>query len=131
MVTGTIREEPARTGSPQRYSRRGVAHGSDRRAGPKESAVRSIEVEVRNEWGLHARPAAAFVRAAAGFVSIVRLENVTLAGSAVDAKSIVGVMGSGVERGHKVRVVADGADEDRAVETLRDLLVGLGEPVGE
>ena len=93
--------------------------------------MRSIEVEVRNESGLHARPAAAFVRAAAGFVSIVRLENVTLAGSAVDAKSIVGVMGSGVERGHKVRVVADGADEDRAVETLRDLLVGLGEPVGE
>jgi phosphotransferase system HPr (HPr) family protein len=93
--------------------------------------VRSIEVEVQSESGLHARPAAAFVRAAAGFSSTVRLENVTAARPAADAKSIVGVLAAGVERGHVVRVVADGADEDRAVETLRELLVGLGQQVGE
>ena len=93
--------------------------------------MRSIEVEVRNESGLHARPAAAFVRTAAGFASTVRLENVTLARPSADAKSIVGVLTAGVEKGHIVRVVAEGADEDRAVDTLRDLLAGLGEPVGD
>jgi phosphotransferase system HPr-like phosphotransfer protein len=30
-----------------------------------------------------------------------------------------------------VRVVADGADEDRAVEKLRDVLIGHGRPVGK
>ena len=93
--------------------------------------MRSIEVEVRTESGLHARPAATFVRAAAGFSSAIRLENVTLGRPSADAKSIVGVLSSGVECGHVVRVVADGVDEDRAVETLRDLLARLGEPGGE
>lgn len=93
--------------------------------------MRSIEVEVRNESGLHARPAAAFVRAASGFASTVRLENVTLARPSADAKSIVSVLGSGVEKGHVVRVLADGPDEERAIDMLRDLLLGLGKPVGE
>jgi phosphotransferase system HPr (HPr) family protein len=99
--------------------------------GPEESVMRSIEVEVRSESGLHARPAAAFVRAAARFASKLRLENVTLGRSSTDAKSIVGVMAAGVEQGHIVRVVADGPDEDRAVETLRDVLAGLGRPIGK
>lgn len=98
---------------------------------PEETVVRSIEVEVRSESGLHARPAAAFVRAAAKFASSVRLENVTLGRPSADAKSIVGVMTAGVEQGHLVRVVADGADEDRAVEKLRDVLIGDGRPVGK
>ena len=93
--------------------------------------MRSIEVEVRDESGLHARPAAAFVRAAAGFSSTVRLENVTAARPAADAKSIVGVLAAGVEKGHVVRIVADGADEDRAVDTLCRLLAGFGGGVAE
>jgi phosphotransferase system HPr-like phosphotransfer protein len=40
-------------------------------------------------------------------------------------------MSAGVERGHVVKIVADGADEDQALGALRDLLAGLGEPVGE
>jgi phosphocarrier protein len=93
--------------------------------------VKSIEVEVVSESGLHARPAAVFVRAATGFASIIRLQNLTAARPAADAKSIVGVLGAGVERGHVVRLVAEGPDEDRAVETLRDLLAGLAQQVGE
>jgi phosphocarrier protein len=93
--------------------------------------VRSIEVEVRSESGLHARPAAAFVRAATGFASTIRLENMTAARPAVDAKSITGVMTAGVEKGHVVRIEAEGADEEMAIEGLRRLLAGLGEPVGQ
>ena len=90
--------------------------------------MRSIEVEVRLESGLHARPAATFVRSAASFSSTIRLENVTLAGPEADAKSVVGVMSAGVEKGHVVRIVADGADEDRAVDSLRRLLAGRDGP---
>jgi phosphotransferase system HPr (HPr) family protein len=108
-----------------------MGNRADRRGGPEESAVKSIEVEVRNESGLHARPAAAFVRTATPFDSTVRLENVTLGRPSADAKSIVGVLTAGVERGHIVRIVAAGADEDQAIGALLDLLAGLGEPVGE
>jgi phosphotransferase system HPr (HPr) family protein len=92
--------------------------------------VRSIEVEVRSET-VHARPAAAFVRAASGFASAIRLENVTAARPAVDAKSIVGLLSAAVDKGHIVRIVAEGIDEDRAVDELARLLAGLGEPVGD
>jgi len=100
-------------------------------AAPRSNGLRSIEIEVRSESGLHARPAAAFVRAAAAYASTIRLENITAARPAVDAKSITAVMTAGVEKGHVVRIEADGPDEDIAVEDLSRLLAGLGEPVGE
>jgi phosphotransferase system HPr (HPr) family protein len=93
--------------------------------------VRSVEVDVRTESGLHARPAAGFVRAAIGFASVVRLENVTLGRPAVNAKTLVGVLGSGVEKGHRIRITAEGSDEKRAVDTLGGMLLGMGEKVGE
>ncbi|HEU6439316.1 MAG TPA: HPr family phosphocarrier protein, partial [Terriglobales bacterium] len=93
--------------------------------------MRSVELEVRTQAGLHARPAAAFVRAAAGFRSAIRLENVTLGRPAVDARSVVGVLSAGVEMGHTVRIVADGADERRAVEVLGELLAGPDQTVGK
>jgi phosphotransferase system HPr (HPr) family protein len=54
----------------------------------------------------------------------------TAARPAVDAKSITGVMAAGVEKGHVVRIEAEGPDEGMAIEGLRRLLAGLGEPVG-
>jgi phosphotransferase system HPr (HPr) family protein len=93
--------------------------------------VRTIEVEVRIASGLHARPAANFVRAASEFDSIIGLENVTLGGPSANAKSIVGVLTKGVEWGHLVRITADGPDDVQAVAALRDLLAGLGEPVAD
>jgi phosphocarrier protein HPr len=92
--------------------------------------VRSIEIEVRSESGLHARPAAAFAHAAAAYASTIRLENLTAPGLVADARSIVGLLSAGVERGHVVRITAEGTDEDRAVDGLRRLLAGLGEAVG-
>ena len=92
--------------------------------------MRSIEIQVRSESGLHARPAAAFVRAAATYASTIRLENLTAARPAVDAKSITAVMTAGVEKGHVVKIEAGGPDEEAAIEGLRRMLAGLGEPVG-
>jgi phosphocarrier protein FPr len=88
--------------------------------------VKSIETEIRGQAGLHARPAADFVKAAAGFRSKVSLENVTLAGEPVDARSLTEVLAAGVEEGHRVRVWADGPDEDAALEALRLLIEADG-----
>jgi phosphotransferase system HPr (HPr) family protein len=87
------------------------------------------EVEVRNPSGLHARPAATFVRTAGGFAADVRVTNLTRdAARSASAKSVLGVMGLGVSRGHRIRIVADGDDAERAVRTLVDLVAaGIGE----
>lgn len=98
----------------------------------REIGLKSVEIEIRTESGLHARPAAVVVRAAAGFRSRIGLENATLAGPTADAKSLVGVLAAGVERGHRVRIWAEGDDEAEAVEALSELLRGgLGERPGE
>lgn len=86
------------------------------------------EVEVRNPSGLHARPAAAFVRAAAGFAADVTVTNLTRDGRLASAKSVLGVMGLAVARGHRIRIAAVGSDADEAVERLTELVAGgLGE----
>ena len=90
--------------------------------------MRSIELEVRNSAGLHARPAALFVRTAAGFRSKLRVRNVLRQSPHVDAKSILGVLGLGVGHGGRIELIADGDDESQALESLRQLVEsGLGE----
>ena len=88
----------------------------------------SIELDVRNPSGLHARPAAMFVKAAATFRSDVRVSNVTTGSVEVSAKSILAVLGLGVSSGHRIRVRAQGDDEAAAAQALADLVAaGLGE----
>lgn len=89
------------------------------------------EVEVRNPSGLHARPAATFVRAAAGFTADVAVTNLSRdAARSASAKSVLGVMGLAVASGHRIRIAATGNDADDAVTHLVDLVAsGLGEVI--
>lgn len=90
----------------------------------------TVELDVRNASGLHARPAATFVRAAAAFQSDIRIRNLTTESIEVNAKSILGVLSIGVLKGHRIRLRIEGDDEPEAVRRLRTLVVdGLGEPV--
>ena len=78
-----------------------------------------------NELGLHARPAAQFVRTAAQFTSSIELIR---DGSSVNGKSIMGVMMLAAECGAVVTVRADGADEAATVDALVTLIErGFGE----
>ena len=88
----------------------------------------AIEVDVHNPSGLHARPAATFVRAASAFRADVRVCNLTTGGAEVSAKSILAVLGMGVSPGHRIRLRAEGEDEAEAAQALADLVMsGLGE----
>jgi phosphocarrier protein FPr len=94
--------------------------------------MRTTEQTVRNPSGLHARPAAMFVKTAAGFASKITVENLDRGSAPADAKSIIAVMSSGVAKGHRIRVTADGADEDAAIETLEAFVAsGMGETIPE
>jgi phosphotransferase system HPr (HPr) family protein len=91
--------------------------------------MRTLEIEIRNPSGIHLRPAGTFVKGAAAYRSAITLENVTRGGKAVNAKDALAVLSHGkAARGDLVRIVADGEDEDLAIEGLRELIEsGLGE----
>jgi phosphotransferase system HPr (HPr) family protein len=90
--------------------------------------VRTIELDVVNPSGLHARPAAMFVRAAGAHRSRIRVSNVTRGTGPADAKSLLGVLGLGVSGGHRIAIEVDGEDEDAAIEGMAAAVAaGLGE----
>jgi phosphotransferase system HPr (HPr) family protein len=94
--------------------------------------MQTVELTLRNASGLHARPAALFIQAAAKFASKITVENLDRATRPVDAKSILMVLTIGVGRGQRVRVTADGPDEAEAIAALESAIrAGLGEPVGD
>ncbi|MEH7252746.1 MULTISPECIES: HPr family phosphocarrier protein [Bacillaceae] len=73
------------------------------------------QVEVKLKTGLQARPAALFVQEANRFSSDIFLEK---DGKKVNAKSIMGLMSLAVGSGVVVNIVADGDDEEIAVDAL-------------
>lgn len=80
------------------------------------------DVEIVNRAGMHARPAAEFVKVAGRFVSEIRVEK---DGLQVNGKSIMGVLMLAAERGSLLRLSAKGTDAEDAIEALSDL-VGRG-----
>ena len=92
-----------------------------------------VELEIRNEHGLHARPGALFVQTAARFQSKITLLNLDRpAAKPLDAKSIMSVLTAGVHAGGRIAIEAEGADADEAIDALAELVhSGLGEaPAG-
>ncbi len=84
--------------------------------------MQQLILQIVNEVGLHARPAAEFVKLAAQFKSNIQLRNLTRSSAWADAKSILSVLGLGIERGHKIKLIVDGSDEKEAAAALRALI---------
>jgi phosphocarrier protein len=78
-------------------------------------------IVVHHEVGLHARPAASFVKLAGTFDSDIKIANVTRGTDTVDAKSVIQVFKIAVAQNHEIRLTAEGSDEQEAL----DALVGL------
>jgi phosphocarrier protein len=81
--------------------------------------VASLDAEIVNKLGLHARAAAKFTHVASGFQSEIWLSR---AGRRVNAKSIMGVMMLAAGNGSTVRIEAEGADADAALAALARLI---------
>lgn len=77
---------------------------------------------MHHKVGLHARPAALFVKAANGFAARIILENLTKGTSEKNAKSILSVLSAGVAMNDRIRIAADGDDAEAAVIALSDLI---------
>ena len=77
------------------------------------------EVTVENQVGLHARPATFFIQKANEFKASIWVEKEE---RRVNAKSLLGVLSLGIVGGTNIRVIADGSDEQQAVEALVKLV---------
>lgn len=73
------------------------------------------DVVVQNQVGLHARPATFFIQKANEFKSSIWVEKDE---RRVNAKSLLGVLSLGIVGGTSIRIIADGSDEQQAVEGL-------------
>ena len=80
----------------------------------------SRTVTVGSASGLHARPAALFVKAAADSGLAVTISRPD--GDAVDARSILSVLSLDVRHGEEVVLSADGPEADNALTRLAELL---------
>ncbi|TMH61145.1 MAG: HPr family phosphocarrier protein [Betaproteobacteria bacterium] len=81
--------------------------------------MRSVEAEIVNRLGLHARAAAKLTHIASGFQSEIWLSR---SGRRVNAKSIMGVMMLAAGKGSTVKIEANGADAEAALAALKKLI---------
>jgi phosphocarrier protein FPr len=89
--------------------------------------MKELEAEVLHQVGLHARPAARFVKTAKGFECDIQIRNVTRESDPVNAKSLAKVVKIAAAQHHTVHITANGSDEDEAIEALRDFLTNVPE----
>ena len=75
--------------------------------------MKTFDYTVKDELGIHARPAGLLVKEAKNFITIKKGEK------EVDATRVMAVMALGVKQGETVTVNVDGADEDAAVAAMK------------
>ncbi len=84
--------------------------------------MQEATIVITHEVGLHARPAATFVKTAKGFDSAITVTNLTRGTDPADAKSLVQIFKAAVARDHEIKITADGSDEAAAMAALVDLI---------
>ena len=79
----------------------------------------SREVTIKNNVGLHARPATFFIQKANSYKSSIWVEKDD---RRVNAKSLLGVLSLGIVKGMTINMIADGVDEGEALAGLAELI---------
>jgi phosphocarrier protein HPr len=91
----------------------------NRRSGASVGQKIEKEIIVINRLGLHARPAAMFVRIASRYRSEVWVEK---EGEQINGKSIMGLMMLAAGQGSKLTIRCEGPDADKVMEELEELI---------
>jgi phosphocarrier protein len=77
-------------------------------------------ITVQNETGIHARPASKIVKEAAKYKSSIKIKKEE---KVFDAKSIISLMAMAVSKGEQVTIIAEGVDEDLAINAMTNLIL--------
>ena len=81
--------------------------------------MKSFTYTIKDELGIHARPAGMLAKTAKGFESVITIEK---DGKSVDAQKLMMLMGLGVKCGDTVKVTVEGADEEAAAKAMEEFL---------
>lgn len=87
-----------------------------------------LETTIKNRAGIHARPSAMIAQAAVKFASRIFLEK---NGNSINAKSIMGIITLAASFGSKIKITAEGPDEQAAADAIKALFdAGFNEELG-
>ncbi len=84
--------------------------------------MHQAEVLIHHQVGLHARPAAVFVRLASSFPAAITVSKAGGDLHPVNAKSILGILSLGANQNERIIITADGEREEEAVNALIELV---------
>lgn len=79
--------------------------------------MRTFQYVIKDEVGIHARPAGLLVKEAKKYVSRI---TVSKDGKSAEATKLMAVMGLGVKCGQTIDITVEGADEDAAYEGIKE-----------
>ena len=77
------------------------------------------QLKINNKDGLHARPAAIFVKTANKYKSELEIQTKD---KTANGKSIIGIMSLGAFYGEEITLIADGPDESQLLKAMEKLI---------
>ncbi len=80
----------------------------------------NVNMLVINEIGLHARPAADFVKEINSYKADIKIRNTTRESEWHNAKSIIDILSLGIESGHEIEIKCSGVDESNVLNALKN-----------
>jgi multiphosphoryl transfer protein len=110
----TAKQEQLQAGTPAEEARHAPLASSS-------SPVHEVVLTIKNDQGLHARPAASLVQAASRFSSEIEISNESKARNPVPARSFSSIALLRARKGDRIRVRARGADADAALREISKL----------
>lgn len=84
--------------------------------------MKKVNVVLKNEYGLHARPANVFTKMASKIKSELKVYKNNDESKTYDPKSIISVLSMGAVKGDQLTIIAEGIDEEEAISNLKNLI---------
>lgn len=79
--------------------------------------MKTFEYTIKDELGIHARPAGLLVKAAKGLDSKVTIDK---DGKSADATKLFAIMGLGVKNADTIKITVDGGDEEASAKAMEE-----------
>lgn len=76
------------------------------------------ELILKNEEGLHARPATEIAKSAGNYSCDIKFD---VKGIQYNAKSVLNIMSAGIKRNTQIKIICDGEDENQALEKILEI----------
>ena len=82
----------------------------------------SKEITLKNEEGLHARPATEISKSASKYSCDIKFD---VRGKEYDAKSVLNIMSAGIKNNTQIKIICDGVDEKKALTEMIEIFENL------